>query len=286
VNLDLPATFLDLAGAPIPGDGASLVPLVLDPAAPWRGDVLIEHWDPTWAGLRARDAAGREWAYVEQLRKDARDPDDFFGYLFDLTNDPYEMQNLYGDPYYADVQADLGQRLAGRKGLAGTMGPRVPTARFGYAYQLQLTAWGGTPPYTWAIRSGRLPGGLTLDPTTGLVSGIAREVTTQEIEYEVTDSSVMRQAGRAQRYIGRQTIKVSAWDYDGDGHKDDVDNCPYVANPDQLDANGDGFGEACELTTPLHCGLGAELSLAVLALAGLRRRSRRRAAARGAGAAG
>lgn len=34
-------------------------------------------------------------------------------------------------------------------------------------------------------------------------------------------------------------------DTDGDGVLDDVDNCPFVANPDQLDSNGDGHGDAC-----------------------------------------
>ncbi|MGQ0735974.1 MAG: DapH/DapD/GlmU-related protein [Acidobacteriota bacterium] len=34
-------------------------------------------------------------------------------------------------------------------------------------------------------------------------------------------------------------------DDDGDGVPNDVDNCPSVANTDQLDANGDGYGDAC-----------------------------------------
>ena len=34
-------------------------------------------------------------------------------------------------------------------------------------------------------------------------------------------------------------------DSDGDGIPDDLDNCPTVANPDQADSNGDGFGDAC-----------------------------------------
>ena len=32
-------------------------------------------------------------------------------------------------------------------------------------------------------------------------------------------------------------------DVDGDGITDDIDNCPTVFNPDQLNANGDGFGD-------------------------------------------
>jgi hypothetical protein len=34
-------------------------------------------------------------------------------------------------------------------------------------------------------------------------------------------------------------------DADGDGVPDTTDNCPFVANPDQRDANSDGVGDAC-----------------------------------------
>ncbi|MDS4059341.1 MAG: putative Ig domain-containing protein [Candidatus Contendobacter sp.] len=34
-------------------------------------------------------------------------------------------------------------------------------------------------------------------------------------------------------------------DADGDGVSDETDNCPTVNNPNQLDANGDGYGDAC-----------------------------------------
>jgi uncharacterized protein (TIGR03382 family) len=35
-------------------------------------------------------------------------------------------------------------------------------------------------------------------------------------------------------------------DADGDGKSDDVDNCPFVSNRDQLDSDGDGVGDACD----------------------------------------
>jgi hypothetical protein len=40
-------------------------------------------------------------------------------------------------------------------------------------------------------------------------------------------------------------------DRDGDGTPDYRDTCPYLANADQADANGDGVGDAC---TPTTCG--------------------------------
>ena len=35
-------------------------------------------------------------------------------------------------------------------------------------------------------------------------------------------------------------------DDDGDGIEDTIDNCQFVANPDQADADGDGVGTACD----------------------------------------
>jgi hypothetical protein len=37
-----------------------------------------------------------------------------------------------------------------------------------------------------------------------------------------------------------------ALDSDGDGYPDSFDNCPDVANPDQVDSDGDGIGDACD----------------------------------------
>ena len=45
-------------------------------------------------------------------------------------------------------------------------------------------------------------------------------------------------------------------DTDNDGIYDDADNCPLVANPDQLDIDGDGYGDVCDLASFLTpcCG--------------------------------
>ncbi len=42
-------------------------------------------------------------------------------------------------------------------------------------------------------------------------------------------------------------------DEDGDGVTDDIDNCTAIANPNQLDANGDGFGNACDADLNNDC---------------------------------
>ena len=47
----------------------------------------------------------------------------------------------------------------------------LPAATVGQPYSYQLTENGGVPPYTWSIISGSLPAGLTLNQSSGLISG-------------------------------------------------------------------------------------------------------------------
>jgi Putative Ig domain/Bacterial Ig-like domain (group 3) len=56
--------------------------------------------------------------------------------------------------------------------LAAVTPSSVPDGAVGNAYPpLTVTSVGGTGPVTWAVTSGMLPGGLTLDPATGVISG-------------------------------------------------------------------------------------------------------------------
>jgi hypothetical protein len=56
-------------------------------------------------------------------------------------------------------------------------------------YHFQLEAIGGTEPYTWNLSSGRLPDGLELNPTTGLISGTPTAKGDYSFRIEVTDSN-------------------------------------------------------------------------------------------------
>jgi len=67
----------------------------------------------------------------------------------------------------------------------------LPQGKEGTSYSTNLSASGGTTPYTWGISSGSLPSGLTLSTTTGYISGIPSLGTagTTSFTITVTDSS-------------------------------------------------------------------------------------------------
>ncbi len=72
-----------------------------------------------------------------------------------------------------------------------TIGPaNLPDGTVGTVYLTQtLSAAGGTAPYTWAVSAGTLPPGLTLNPTTGVLSGTPTTANTYTFTVRATDST-------------------------------------------------------------------------------------------------
>src|SRR6266567_1025363 len=64
----------------------------------------------------------------------------------------------------------------------------LPVGTNGVAYAANLTAQGGTPPYTWTVIAGSLPAGLSLNPATGAISGTPSG-SGSSFTVRVTDSS-------------------------------------------------------------------------------------------------
>ena len=65
----------------------------------------------------------------------------------------------------------------------------APTGTVGASYNLALAAQGGTPPYNWSVLSGPLPIGLTLDSSTGKVSGTPTQAADQSVAIQVLDTA-------------------------------------------------------------------------------------------------
>ena len=65
----------------------------------------------------------------------------------------------------------------------------IPNGQVGVAYSAALTAAGGTAPYTWSVAAGSLPAGVTLNSSTGLLSGTPTQAGAVSITVQVKDSS-------------------------------------------------------------------------------------------------
>ena len=66
----------------------------------------------------------------------------------------------------------------------------LPGGQVGVAYSAALTASGGTEPYTWSLTRGALPGGVSLNSSTGVVSGTPTAAVTGDlVSFRVKDSS-------------------------------------------------------------------------------------------------
>lgn len=110
-NLDFAQTFLEAAGITAPDDmqGESLMPLLTGNDEKWDREAVYYHYYE----YPAVHMVKRHYGMVTQEYKLAHyyfDVDEWE--LFDRKKDPQEMNNVYEDPQYAEVVADLKQKLA------------------------------------------------------------------------------------------------------------------------------------------------------------------------------
>jgi hypothetical protein len=69
------------------------------------------------------------------------------------------------------------------------------------AYSQTLSASGGTTPYAWSVASGTLPAGLTLAPSTGVISGTPTTAASSTFTVKVTDGGSPAQTKSASTSI-------------------------------------------------------------------------------------
>lgn len=105
------------------------------------------------------------------------------------------------------------QAVKGFAQSSGGSGGPVPTAKVlqggivGAAYTETISVQGGTAPYTFAVSAGSLPAGLSLNGTTGIISGAPTTVGTYDFTIQATDANAA--AGSTDFEIG-VTAPVSA----------------------------------------------------------------------------
>ncbi|MCS5568109.1 MAG: thrombospondin type 3 repeat-containing protein [Pseudomonadales bacterium] len=72
------------------------------------------------------------------------------------------------------------------------------------------------------------------------------ELTSSTVGVQNADGTHGMRAAYNASYLHDELAIVFSFDVDRDGIDDGVDNCPFVINLDQLDADADGMGDACE----------------------------------------
>jgi arylsulfatase A-like enzyme len=117
LNVDFAPTFLDAGGLPASTEmqGRSVLPLLRGrPPADWRASMYYRYYhDPGDHNTRAHyGLRTRTHKLIYFWKKDQWE-------LFDLTNDPVELHNLYGEPGQAELTSTLKAELARLKQTLG-----------------------------------------------------------------------------------------------------------------------------------------------------------------------
>ncbi|MDR0573554.1 MAG: sulfatase [Tannerella sp.] len=115
-NIDYAATYLDVAGTGKTAEmsGLSLLPLLDDGRTPdsWRKDLYYHYYDyPAVHQVRRHDGVRNDRYKLIHFYGEGNGSDVNCNELYDLQNDPNELNNVYGHADYKDVQDHLRKRL-------------------------------------------------------------------------------------------------------------------------------------------------------------------------------
>jgi arylsulfatase A-like enzyme len=129
-NIDLAETFLDAAGLPVPAEmqGRSLDPLLKgEMARDWRTSFYYQYYEYP-APHHVRPHYGVVTDRYKLVRFESPDLNEWE--LFDRDHDPLELHNVYKEPAYASVVADLKKELQ-RLRTELKVPPAVPREAYG-----------------------------------------------------------------------------------------------------------------------------------------------------------
>lgn len=107
-NVDIATTIAEYVGITpgLPQDGRSFLSLLAGAQADWSEEVFLEVHDAvkrTFDGIRVPG-----WSYAEYANGDIE--------LYDMTNDPFQVQNLANHPAYQAKRDELAQQMRALRG--------------------------------------------------------------------------------------------------------------------------------------------------------------------------
>jgi arylsulfatase A-like enzyme len=110
-NIDFAETFLSMAGIEVPKDmqGRNMVPVLRGETPPdWRKEHYYHYYEyPGYHSVKRHYGMSTERYKLMHYYYDIDEWE-----LYDIKTDPLEMKNVYNDPAYASVRADLHKRLS------------------------------------------------------------------------------------------------------------------------------------------------------------------------------
>jgi choline-sulfatase len=103
--ISIPSTLLDAAGLSMDAVGGESLLSAFDRTAPPSDEaVFFEHKYAYWGEHPYRGVRTCDWKYIEYLSDDTDE-------LYQMGDDPHELDNLAGDPDYADVETELREKV-------------------------------------------------------------------------------------------------------------------------------------------------------------------------------
>ena len=108
-NIDFAETMLDAAGVAIPEDmqGRSMVPLLKGEDTEWRDALYYHYYEyPGIHAVKRHDGIRTDRYKLIHFYHDIEE-----GELYDLKEDPREMNNVIDDPDYDEIEQELRQDL-------------------------------------------------------------------------------------------------------------------------------------------------------------------------------